>query len=179
VVIADVEPPASLELPRLSSWSTPADALTGANATPSHVLAAIGGAGEAIIHAHGLVDQLDASFLALSPDASGAYTLTTRDVRAAAFSTSPLVILAACRASHAAPVLHQPWSLPAAFVFAGASAVVASTAPIPDADANAFFDDFTRRVRSGQSAAVALRDSRNAWLGQGRGEWVRDLIVFD
>ena len=180
LVVSDVEPPASLELPRLAAWATPTtDALAGPNATPSHVLAALGDVGEVTIHAHGLVDQLDASFLALSPDATGQYALTTRDVRAATFTTSPLVILAACRASHAAPVLHQPWSLPAAFVFAGARAVVASTSPIPDADAGAFFDDFTQRVRAGQPAAIALRDSRIAWLHQGRGDWVRDLIVFD
>ena len=180
LVVSDVEPPASLELPRLAAWTTPTtDALAGPNATPTRVLAALGDVGEVTIHAHGLVDQLDASFLALSPDATGHYALTTRDVRAATFTTSPLVILAACRASHAAPVLHQPWSLPTAFVFAGARAVVASTSPIPDADAGTFFDDFTRRVRAGQPAAIALRDSRIAWLHQGRGDWVRDLIVFD
>jgi hypothetical protein len=180
VVVTDVEPPKSLELPRLASWSNSStDVIAGPSATPQRVLAAIGDAGEATIHAHGLVDQIESSYLALSPDASGRYALTTLDVRAASFTTSPLVILAACRASKAAPTLTQPWSLPSAFVFAGARAVIASTSPIPDADAALFFDDLTARVRSGQPASVALRDSRKSWLKQGRGDWVRDLIVFD
>jgi hypothetical protein len=179
VVIADVEPPSSLGLPRLASWSRTGDVLAGPAATPARVLAAINDANEVVVHAHGLVDGLDASSLVLSPDASGTYALTTRDVRAAQFRTSPLVVLAACHASQGAPILHAPWSLPAAFVFAGARAVVASTSPIPDADAPAFFDDFDRRVAAGSDAAIALRDSRKAWASRGGAGWVEDRIVFE
>ena len=145
------------------------------------MLAAIGGAGDVTIHAHGLVDVAlpDASFLALSPDPDGRFALTTGDVRKARFSASPLIILAACRASSAAPVLHETWSLPAAFVFAGARAVIASAAPIPDADAAAFFDAVRGKVRAGASVATALRDVRRQWLGDRRADWVRDVIVFE
>lgn len=181
LVIGNVEPPAALELPRLATWSSAGELLSGAAATPSRVLAAIGAAGEVTIHAHGLVDVAlpDASFLALSADADGRFALTTADVRKARFATSPLIVLAACRSASAAPVLHEIWSLPAAFVFAGARAVIASAAPIPDADAPAFFDAVRDKVRAGAAVAVALRDVRRQWLADRRADWVRDVIVFE
>ncbi|HMG21568.1 MAG TPA: CHAT domain-containing protein, partial [Kofleriaceae bacterium] len=181
LVVGNVEPPAALELPPLQTWSTAGELMSGAAATPSRVLAAIGGAGEVTIHAHGMVDVAlpEASFLALSPDPDGRFALTTGDVRKARFTASPLIILAACKASSAAPVLHETWSLPAAFVLAGARAVIASAAPIPDAGAAAFFDAVRGEVRSGASVAVALRDARRQWLAGHRGDWVRDVIVFE
>jgi hypothetical protein len=181
LVVGNVEPPAALELPRLATWSTSGELLSGAAATPSRVLAAIGRAGEVTIHAHGLVDVAlpDASFLALSPEPDGRFALTTGDVRRARFTTSPLIILAACRAASAAPVWHETWSLPAAFVLAGARAVIASAAPIPDTEAAPFFDAVRGKVRAGSSVAVALRDARQQWLGEHRADWVRDVIVFE
>jgi hypothetical protein len=181
LVIGDVEPPPGLELPRLATWSTSGELLSGAAATPSRVLSAIGTAGEVTIHAHGLVDVAlpEASFLALSPDPDGRFALTTADVRKAHFAASPLIVLAACRSASAAPVWHQTWSLPAAFVLAGARAVIASAAPIPDGDAPAFFDAVRDQVRTGTSVAVALRDVRRQWLGDRRADWVRDVIVFE
>jgi CHAT domain-containing protein len=181
LVVGDVEPPPALELPRLATWSTSGELLSGAVATPSRVLAAIGGADEITIHAHGLVDAAlpDASFLALSPEPDGRFALTTADVSKAHFTTSPLIVLAACHSASAAPVLHETWSLPAAFVRAGARAVIASAAPIPDGDAPAFFDAVRDKVRTGMSVAVALRDVRREWLGNRRADWVRDVIVFE
>jgi CHAT domain-containing protein len=145
------------------------------------VLAAIGAAGEVIVHAHGLVDvaEPDASYLALSPDSDGKFALTTGDVRRAHFASSPLVILAACRGSLAAPVFHETWSLPAAFVYAGARAVIASAAPIPDADAAGFFDSVRTKIHAGLPVAIAVRDARREWIASGRGDWVRDVIVFE
>lgn len=181
LVVADVEPPAALELPRLATWAGEGERLSGTAATPGAVLAAIATAGEVVIHAHGIVDvaQPEASFLALSPEPDGRYALTTRDVRAAQFPTSPLVILAACRSSRAAPVSHDTWSLPAAFVYAGARVVIASTAPIPDREAGPFFDAVRGRIRTGAPAATALRDERLAWLARGGADWVRDIIIFE
>jgi cellulose synthase operon protein C len=182
VVVADVEPPAALALPRLATWQTPrSETLSGAAATPARVLAAIANAGEVVIHAHGVgaPGASDASFLALSSDAAGRYALTVADVRAATLHHSPLVVLAACRASLGAPVLHEPWSLPAAFVYAGARAVVASAAPIPDSEAGEFFDGVRAAVTAGATVAVAVRDARVRWLGAHRGEWVKDILVFE
>ncbi|HEY4242860.1 MAG TPA: CHAT domain-containing protein [Kofleriaceae bacterium] len=181
LVVGDAQPPIALDLAPLPPWPTTGEVIRGAGATPSRVLAAIGTADDVVLNAHGLADLTtpDASFLALSPDASGSYALTAGAVRAAHFATSPLVILAACRASEAAPRFHEAWSLPAAFVLAGARAVIASAAPIPDADAAPFFDDVRARVRGGTPVAVALRDSRQAWIAAGKGEWVRDVMVFE
>lgn len=178
LVVTDVEPPPALELPRLASWTADAgERLAGSAATPSRVLSAIGRSGEAVIHAHGLVDgaQPDAAYLALSPEPDGRFALTTRAVRAATLASNPLVILAACRSSSAAPVVHDTWSLPTAFIYAGARGVIASTAPVPDAEAGAFFDAVRARIRAGAPIAAALRDERAAY----RGDWVRDLIVFE
>ncbi|MGE5183152.1 MAG: CHAT domain-containing protein [Acidobacteriota bacterium] len=181
LVIANVEPPPALELPHLQTWSSRGEVLSGAQATPSRVLAAIGTAGDVIVHAHGIVDaaQPDASYLALSPDADGRFALTVGDVHQAHFTSGPVIILAACRASQAAPVFHEPWSLPAAFVYAGARAVIASASPIPDADAEAFFDAVRTRIHAGAGVAIALRDARLEWIAQHRGAWVRDVIVFE
>lgn len=182
LIVADVEPPASLGLPRLASWDDAHRAtLSGAAATPARVLTALGDAGEVVIHAHGLgaAESAEASFLALSADERGRYALTAGDVREARLARHPLVVLAACRASLGAPVLHEPWSLPAAFVYAGARAVVASTAPIPDREAGAFFDQIRAAVAAGSSVAVALRDVRQRHLASGGADWVRDVLVFE
>jgi hypothetical protein len=182
LVVANVEPPTALALPRLATWSgAEVELITGSAATPSNVLAAIGVSDEVTIHAHGLVDvaQPDASFIALSPEIDGRFAMTVADVRQARFQTSPLIILAACRASQAAPVWHEVWSLPAAFVYAGARGVVAAAAPIPDAEAGPFFDELRHRAEAGVPVAIALRDVRKAWLAKGRGTWVRDVIVFE
>jgi hypothetical protein len=69
--------------------------------------------------------------------------------------------------------------LPAAFVYAGARAVIASASPIPDSEASAFFDDVRARIRTSAPAAIAVRDARVAWLAQHRGDWVRDVLVFE
>ena len=183
LVVADARPPAQLELPRLASWTEHAAdrRLTGADATPTRVLAAMRDATEIEVHAHGMVNlgQAGASFLALSEEPGGRYALTARDVRAARLNGGPLVVLAACHAARGAAVVHEPWSLPTAFVFAGARAVIAPAAPVPDRDAAAFFADVRTRVERGDDAAVALRDARLGWLNAGGAAWVRDLIVFE
>lgn len=182
LVVADVEPPAVLGLPRLATWrGGAARTLSGPAATPERVLAALAEAGEVVVHAHGLgsAEAGDAAFLALSPDAGGRYALTAGDVRATWLRGAPLVVLAACSASLGAPVFHEPWSLPAAFVYAGARAVIASTAPIPDAEAAEVVDAIRAEIAKGAPAAVALRDVRTRWIGAGRGEWVLDLLVFE
>jgi hypothetical protein len=183
VVVADAEPPASLGLPHVGAWtgaSTPELLLVGAAATPSRVLAAMRDATEIEIHAHGLVDaeSSDASFLALSPDGDGSYALTAAQVRADALAGRPLVLLGACRAAQPATWLHQAWSLPAAFVAAGARSVLASPAPISDREAGAFMEAFRKRVLTGVTPAVALRDVRASWPARA-GRWVDELVIFE
>ena len=180
LVIADVMPPASLGLPRLAPWSggDGATRLSGAIATPSHVLDEMAHATEIEIHAHGLVDlaEADASWIALSPDTSGHFALTAANVRARALPMRPVVVLAACRAAHVAPHLHMVWSLPRAFTDAGARAVFASPEAIRDAEAGRFFDGVLARIRAGAAPASALRDERAGWP---KDNWVHDVLLFE
>ncbi|HKA87114.1 MAG TPA: CHAT domain-containing protein [Haliangiales bacterium] len=187
VTVANAEPPPDLELPRLA----PADAsavdgavmvdLRGAMATPARVAQAMADADVVEIHAHGFVDLglSDASVIALSPQADGRFALGAREIAAAKLSRAPLVILAACHAARVAPYLHDAWSLPSAFLLAGARAVLAPATPIPDADAGAFFRAVETRVLAGEDAAVALRDERVRRLAVDPESWVRDVLLFD
>ncbi|HEX7841838.1 MAG TPA: CHAT domain-containing protein, partial [Kofleriaceae bacterium] len=122
---------------------------------------------------------VDASFLMLSPDSDGHYALTAAAIRRQPLYRHPIVILAACHAAATAPYRHEAWSLPAAFVAAGARAVIASTDVIDDEAAGAFFDDVRARIERGTSPAIALRDARAAWLAaHPDAAWVRSLMVF-
>lgn len=180
VVIANVEPPPALGLPRLGVWAAAGvETISGSSATPSRALASFADAGDIVVHAHGLVDQANASYVALSPDAAGNYALTASAVRATRLAGHPLVILAACEAARAAPVLHERWSLPDAFIAAGANAVLASTGTIPDAEATVFFDAVRAKIHNGLPIAVALRDVRQQWIAERARDWVRDIILFE
>jgi hypothetical protein len=180
LVVADVEPPASLGLPRLAAWShEAANTLVGPAATPARVLAAIGQARDVTIHAHGFADQGDASYLALSPDPTGQYALTAREVSHAKLASAPLVILAACESAKAAPQFAARWSLPIAFLTAGARAVVAPTTAVPDQEAGPFFDQVRTRAAAGEPLAEVVRDLRKQWLADRKAVWVRDVVVFE
>jgi hypothetical protein len=191
LVVADVEPPVGME--RLQAWRPQgADPLRrellGSEATPRRVLEEMRGATEVEIHAHGLLnlELSDASLIALTPDPGedGRYALTAADVRKERLEGAPLVVLAACEAAHPAPFMHEPFSLPAAFIQAGARAVLAATVKLPEAEATAFFEGVRSRIREGVPPAVAVRDARMAWNNQRQpsekgGGWVEDVLVFE
>ena len=186
LVVYDVASPASLGLPRLNSWSLPAEdslrrvELTGAAATPSRLLAELAEATEVAIHAHGLVNLgvSDASLLVMAPEAGGRYALTAGEVRRQKLKGAPVVLLGACRAARTAPYLHAPWSLPVAFAEAGVRAVIASPIDIPDAEAGPFFARVMQRIRAGTPAAVALREERMRVLSTQPDSWVKTIVVF-
>jgi hypothetical protein len=184
IVVTDIEPPPATGLLRLGAWSSgdrPDRVLAGAAATPSRALEEMADAGFIEIHAHGLVNLAvsDSSFLVLSPEADGRYALTAAEIRRRKLSGQPVVILGACHAARAASYHHQAWSLATAFIHAGARAVIASSAEIPDVDAGAFFDGLRARIARGQPPAVALRDGRREWMhSHPRADWVSGLMVF-
>jgi tetratricopeptide (TPR) repeat protein len=190
LVVSSVEAPSLLRLPRLPGWTpppepepTPLKVLTGLEATPSRVLDGMKTATEIEIHAHGLVDTSisDASLVVLSPEAGdGRYALTADAVREQKLTGAPLVFLAACSAGRSASsATFEPYSLPAAFIGAGARTVLASTVDIPDA-AGRFFDGVRQRIRAGSSPAVALRDERLKWLSRdARASWTRHLLLIE
>lgn len=185
LVVADVVAPRSLELPSLNTWNGVVEAgttlLVGQDATPSRVLDAMAEVDEIEVHAHGLVNPnlSESSLLVLSQEDNGRYALTAGEVQTRRFRGQPLVILAACRAAHGAPWTYERFSLPVAFINAGARAVLAATVDVPDAQAGAFFDAVRERIRHGAHAAVALRDVRMEWLERDPESWVRSVLLFD
>ncbi|RKH50242.1 CHAT domain-containing protein [Corallococcus sp. AB050B] len=184
LVVSDVEPPATLGLPRLMPWKGVTGAgdvhLRGRAATPEAVLAEMEDATEVELHTHGLAGTMsDAAFLALSPDASGRYALTAEDLERHTLRGSPVVMLAACDANVGAWRYHAVSSLPSALIQAGARAVVAPSTEVPDVEAGAFFQALQESLRRGTPPAQALRDTRARWLEQGSARWVQDLVAFE
>ncbi|RKG69930.1 CHAT domain-containing protein [Corallococcus sp. CA054B] len=184
LVVSDVEPPATLGLPRLMPWkgmTGPGDVhLRGRAATPESVLAEMEDATEVELHTHGLAGTVsDAAFLALSPDAAGRYALTAEELEGHTLRGSPVVMLAACDANVGAWRYHSVASLPSALIQAGARAVVAPSTEVPDVEAGAFFQALVDSLRQGTPPAQALRDTRARWLKQGSARWVQDLVAFE
>lgn len=174
--------PSDPSLPALPVAAPPATSfarqLRGDAATPEAVLAALGDAGYAELHVHGIAaaHSEDAAFLALSPERDGTFALTAERVRHAKLAGAPLVVLAACRAAQVAAYLRERWSLPDAFVAAGASAVVAADVAIPNASAQPLFDELHRAIAGGQSVEAAVAAMR----ARARPDtlWSSRLMVF-
>lgn len=179
--IGDALPPAALTLPALAPMPPHpgAEELRAAAATPTQVLAALGRASYAELHVHGQVDLgvADASFLALSPDADQRWALTAAEVRTAKLAAMPVIVLAACRAATTAPYEHKRWSLPDAFLEAGARAVIAPTVEIPDAEATAFFAELRGRLVAGEEPSAALAALRKAYVERGAA-WAGNVVLF-
>jgi hypothetical protein len=180
--VGDAVPPAALALPALAPLRAPArgQVLRGAEATPARVLEALAGVDYAELHVHGQVDLsvADASFLALSPGSEKRWALTAAEVRKARLSGAPIVVLAACHAATTAPYEHRRWSLPDAFLEAGARAVIAPTVEIPDDQAAAFFAELRGKLAAGAVPAVALAELRSAFLARGAA-WAAKVALFE
>jgi hypothetical protein len=186
-MIEDARPPAALGLPALRSPSHEPRGtgvgpviLAGAEATPRRVRDELARTDFAEIHAHGFVDLgiSDVSLIALSPDADGSFALTARVIAGLKLPRAPFVALAACDAAYTAPYLHQPWSLPYAFLLAGARGVLAPATMIPDQEAGGFFRAVGDQILRGVDPAVVLRDQRLARRG-GATDWVNSVVLFD
>ncbi|MCP3165689.1 CHAT domain-containing protein [Myxococcus qinghaiensis] len=187
LVVTGVEAPQALGLEKLSPLEGPRVPdplrveLRGAGATPSRVLREMAQAREIEIHTHGLFspELSDSSLLVLAPEEDGRYALAAAQVREQPLLGAPLVLLAACGAARAAPFLHEPVSLPVAFIEAGARTVLASTGDIPDT-AGRFFEAVRERIRAGAPAARALRDERLAWLArEPAATWPAQVLLFE
>lgn len=185
LVIADVDAPASLRLPRLSAWSAEGGAvtLTGAAATPARVLKAMTDATVIDIHAHGLINPLlsAATAIALAPERDGRYALTAELIRSQArLDGAPVVSLGACAAAWRPAFVQVTASLPQAFIDAGARAVLAATVEIPDASGAAFFSRVSERIQAGQAPAKALRDEREQALAKDpKAAWVESVLLYE
>ena len=184
LVVSDVTPPADLTLRPLGPLRAPEPPSTwlrGGDATVARVLREMSDATEVQIHAHGLTEfgGSDSPVLALSADGEGRWALTAKDVASIQLRGRPVVVLAACDAAHHTSALHENWSLPLAFLRAGARGVIAATEPIPDAESREVVESVLQRIRAGATPAAALRDERMARRAQGQGEWVDALVLFE
>jgi cellulose synthase operon protein C len=185
LIVMNVIPPAELRLPTLLAepldTSPTVRSLAGREATPTRVLAEMSDATEIQFHTHALVDVgvSDASHLVLSPEPDGRYALTAEAIRGSALRGHPLVVLAACHSAQGARYQHAPWSLPDAFIEAGARAVFAAGTDVPDREAGPFFDRVLTRVRRGADPATALRDERLQALQANPSSWVGDVMLFE
>ncbi|WP_257462779.1 CHAT domain-containing protein [Archangium lipolyticum] len=187
LVVTDIELPEELRqvLPRIEAPfepESPGDTtvLRGYAATPSRVLEAMANATEIAIHAHGMIDLgvSDASFLVLSKEDGGRFTLTARDLQETHLEGRPLVLLAACYSGRTTPSLHESFGLPIAFIHAGARWVLATTEKIPNSEAARFFEPVLARIRAGEPPARVLRDERLAWRKRQGNPWVEQVLLF-
>ncbi|CAN5923118.1 hypothetical protein BH11MYX3_BH11MYX3_39750 [soil metagenome] len=178
VVVSDAHPPdPSLPPVGVGAPAQPFDVrISGTAATPSKVLAALRDATYAQLDVHGVsvAKQPEAAYLALSPEPDGTYALRADAVAASKLRGAPVIVLAACRAASVAPYLRQRWSLPDAFVTAGAHAVIAVDVLIPDADAHLVFDELHRRIAAGESVPAAVAALR----AKATADWVKHVMVF-
>ena len=181
-------PDLSAELPSLPRWTShqrmgPLDEeLTGRAARPADVLRKMRQATEIDFISHGLVDlgAADASFLVLAADPrdDGRYRLTARDIRIRHLEEHPLVILASCHATAVSRSWRRPWSLPAAFLEAGAAAVVTCPSGLEHDEVERFIDNFRSRLLPGVDYASALEQTRKASLATNGLSGVRDIVLF-
>ncbi|NPC48728.1 CHAT domain-containing protein [Corallococcus sp. AB032C] len=186
LVVSGVALPPGTDLPRLNDWQPgfgPEEEqvrLSGAQATPARVLAMMEDASEVDLVTHGDIHAgSSASFLLLAQDADGP-ELHAAQVRSAVLRYAPFVVLAACKAAHTTYAVHEPLSIPAAFLDAGARGVLAAPIDLLDTEVNAFFNQVRERMRAGQPAAIALRDEREAWRHEGRGRpWLDGILLFE
>ncbi len=191
LVVSDVDTPEPLRLPRLrrvlargagaGAKDDGVTALSGRLATPERVLRELPAHDEIELHVHGIVDRKlsDATALVLTPGADGNAFLTVDQIVAARLPRAPLVVLGACQAALAPRYGPLSFSLPWAFMEAGASAVVASPEPVEDLEAQTFFNAVVDQIRRGASPAVAVRDARIGRNMPRPREWARQVVVFN
>lgn len=192
LLVTNPEPPDWLHLPELQPWSAPptkdgvrVEILEGISATPQRVIEKMIDATEIEINAHGKLDLAvsDVSHIALTPDPKdperGAYALTAGVIREQRFRRAPLVILANCSSATPSLRYHEQWSLPMAFIAAGARAVIASPTPLLQKESEEFFAYVRERWLDGVPPSIALRDARRKWIDRGEETSVRNVIVFE
>ena len=173
--VLNIETPRFMRLPPLAKMLRPSPgiSLEGPGATPSAVIRALGSANYVEIHAHGITGVNGVNHIVLSPDSDGTFTLTAGDLRALKLNRHPVVVLAACDVGRVGG--DQPWGLAEAFIQAGASAVLASPAPIPDLSAPGFFAQL-RTLADHMDISVALLKAVST-QPQPAG-WTQSLVLF-
>lgn len=181
VIVANSQPPPEQQLATLAPLeSAPPSAvvLTGAAATPARVAAEAPRAGLIEFHVHtSRVAASDAPVLALSESSSG-WALTAEEVRGWHLEHHPVVLLADCSGAVPAAYDHVAWGLPAAFLGAGARAVVAPLVDIPDGEGGEFFAQIRESLRAEPNVAKVVARLRAEKIATDPASWVRNVVVF-
>ena len=187
LVVANVALPQRMRLPPLPYYEpraegdAPTTILEGRKATLANVLQSLASATEVEFYTHGWHDAWvsDSAMLVLSEDREGRAALTARDLRSVKLAGQPVVVLGACRAARTSILTSEPWSLPRAFVRAGARVVIASPEPMPAVEAQAFSKAVRAALRRGDPPRVAVRDARRRWIEKDPKTWAADVLVFE
>jgi len=174
-------------LPATERWSVkevPGEALEQLShdeATPPAVLRRMEDATDITFVAHALVrPESEEAYLVLAPGAGGDDALRASELQKAQLRGHPLVVLVSCQGARPAPILHEARSLPAAFLRAGARAVLAASDNVPEKDGPEFFAEVRAAILAGTSPAQALRAVRARWVDQGRGApWLAGVLLFE
>jgi CHAT domain-containing protein len=154
-----------------AAYGKRAEVLVESSATPAAVLERAGS--KAVLHvaSHSLANVAvpALSSLLLTPSGSeDGGLLYARDIERNSFPRTRLVVLAACNTGGGALRESEgSLSLSRAFLAAGVPEVVASLWRVDDRSAASLFRIFHRRVRSGENALEALRQSQLALLRRG------------
>jgi hypothetical protein len=135
------------------------------NATVAVVLALFERGGGDLIHfaVHGSFHDLSESGLILADG----WTLTDVEIGGVELTGHPLIVLNACQVGQGTELLGDYAGIGAAFLRAGASAVVAPIWSIGDQPAEDFCRAFYELLCRGQSPALALRALRRGWVAKG------------
>ncbi|HEX8172414.1 MAG TPA: CHAT domain-containing protein [Thermoanaerobaculia bacterium] len=110
--------------------------------------------------AHAIVDRRNPtdSYLATAITSGGLKVLDAGSIRRLRFRRHPLVVLAACETAVKRPLhLDGSASLAEAFDEAGAAVIIATTARVPDAASDVFFEQFYGALAGGSDPPQALR----------------------
>jgi cellulose synthase operon protein C len=191
LVVADVPARPDLGLPPLARWRGPPQAggpviyRGGAAATPTEVARRLQEADEIDFHVHGHLDPevSPVPYLVLAPEPGGRYALTAEAVRKLSLrDRAPVVLLAACEAGKKTAGARAGWSMPRAFLEAGARAVIAAPTDLPDVEAGKFFAEISAELGRTPRAALAVQRVRLRWAKArpaGEEPWIDSVVVFE
>jgi CHAT domain-containing protein len=179
--------PARRALKPVPRWKVPevpgesVEELRQQEATPQVVLRWMEEATDITFIAHALVQPESAeAYLVLAPDSTGRDTLKASEIQSAKLRGHPLVVLTSCQGAHPSPVLHEARNLPAAFLRAGARAVLAASDKVPGREGPEFFGEVRASIQQGTAPAEALRAVRTKWKDEGRGApWLDGVLLFE
>ncbi|NJO56120.1 MAG: hypothetical protein HC834_06940 [Rhodospirillales bacterium] len=139
--------------------------LRGLEVTPIRVLAKLRVASRAFLFAQGVCHE-GASALALTPDPAGE-KLTAALVRQQTLAGRPVIFLSRVPVAQHLGDLEEPWSLPSAFIEAGASLVITASQGEDDQALLEAVGRIAKALDGGKTAAQAVAEERLRAVAQG------------